>query len=195
MNQLRDLLYFYFYQALPFVLAALVVFACKSDEEAPGKNTNSEPKLFTSVPASKSGIDFANTLEESLESNYYQYMYTYIGGGVAVGDLNNDGLDDLYFTSNSDQDRLYLNKGDFKFEDITSDAGIKANQGFHTGVTMVDVNQDGKLDIYVSRGGWNDEDNRFANLLYINNGDLTFQRTSRRIGIGRCESSHTSYFF
>ena len=74
------------------------------------RQLSSEEKLFTSVPSSESGIHFVNTLEETLESNYYQYMYTYIGGGVAAGDINDDGLVDLYFTSNSSEDKLYLNK-------------------------------------------------------------------------------------
>ena len=81
-------------------------------------------------------------LVETPESNYYQYLYTYIGGGVAVGDINKDGLQDIYFTSTSAKDELYLNKGNFQFENITQQAGILQNVGFHTGVTMADVNGD-----------------------------------------------------
>ncbi|WP_422080386.1 VCBS repeat-containing protein [Ulvibacterium sp.] len=154
-----------------------------------------QSKLFTLISKTDSGIDFVNTLEETLESNYYQYMYTYIGGGIAAGDINNDGLVDLYFTSNSAEDKLYLNKGDFKFEDITPGSGISNNKGFNTGVTMVDVNNDGNLDIYVSRGGWKDDDNKFANLLYINNGDLSFTERAEEMGLADANRTIQATFF
>ncbi|MEM7380768.1 MAG: VCBS repeat-containing protein [Bacteroidota bacterium] len=152
-------------------------------------------KLFIPLSESDTGIDFVNTLEETLESNYYQYMYTYIGGGVAAGDLNDDGYVDLYFTSNSEGDKLYLNQGGFKFTDITSQAGIEHKPGFNTGVTMADVNNDGLLDIYVSRGGWKDEDNKFANLLYINNGDLTFTERAEELGLADANRTIQATFF
>ena len=181
------------------LLASLLflAFSCKdsNDNNTKDPTFTSETKLFTTVPSQESGIDFINTLEETLESNYYQYMYTYIGGGIAAGDLNNDGLIDLYFTSNSSQDKIYLNKGDFKFEDITSKTGISRNEGFNTGVTMVDINNDGNLDIYVSRGGWLDEDNKFANLLYINNGDLTFSEQAEEVGLADSNRTIQATFF
>ncbi|WP_245967161.1 VCBS repeat-containing protein [Ulvibacterium marinum] len=151
--------------------------------------------MFTSISSSQSGIDFVNILEETLESNYYQYMYTYIGGGVASGDINNDGLVDLYFTSNSSEDKLYLNLGEFKFKEISLGAGISKNDGFNTGVTMVDVNNDGFLDIYVSRGGWKDGNNKFANLLYINNGDLTFTERAEELGLADANRTIQATFF
>ncbi|WP_237561766.1 VCBS repeat-containing protein [Flagellimonas algicola] len=153
------------------------------------------PKLFTQVSHNDSGIDFVNKLEETVESNYYKYMYTYIGGGVVAGDLNNDGYVDLYFTSNSFKDKLYLNKGNFKFVDITQQAGIDLNDGFNTGVTMADVNNDGLLDIYVCRGGWRDEGNKFANLLYINNGDETFTEKAEEFGLADNNRSIQAVFF
>ena len=128
------------------VLIICCTFSCKELKEEEVAVTD-ELKLFTSVSSDVSKIDFVNKLEETLESNYYQYMYTYIGGGVAAGDINNDGLQDLYFTSNSSEDKLYLNQGNLRFKDITMTAGITINDGFNTGVTMVDINNDGFLDI------------------------------------------------
>ncbi|WP_299548766.1 VCBS repeat-containing protein [Seonamhaeicola sp.] len=172
--------------------------SCKKDSKEPTKDIVPEEdviKLFTTISSADSGIEFINTLEETLESNYYQYLYTYIGGGVAAGDINNDGLTDLYFTSNQSDDKLYLNKGDFKFEDITETAGIKNMKGFNTGVTMADVNSDGLLDIYVSRGGWLDDNNKFANLLYINNGDNTFTEKAKELGLDDNNRTIHAVFF
>ncbi|TXG37136.1 VCBS repeat-containing protein [Seonamhaeicola maritimus] len=179
-------------------LLFLHIVSCKKDVEQTQETTTLEdkqPKLFTTINSSESGIDFINTLEETLESNYFQYLYTYIGGGVAAGDINNDGLIDLYFTSNQDEDKLYLNKGSFKFQDITESAGIKNIKGFNTGVTMADVNNDGFLDIYVSRGGWQDDDNKFANLLYINNGNNTFTEKAKELGLDDdSRTIHATFF-
>lgn len=107
-------------------------------------------KKFRLIPSSESGIHFKNTLTPTVDFNIFNYMYFYNGGGVAVGDINGDDLLDIYFTSNQEQNKLYLNKGNFKFEDITLNAGVEGFNGWCTGVTMTDVNSDGKLDIYVS---------------------------------------------
>lgn len=179
---------------LAFLLGFLSCDTSKKKEEN-AKDIVQNEYLFTSMPASETGLDFVNTLEETLESNYYQYMYTYIGGGVAVGDLNNDGLDDVYFTSNSSGDKLFLNQGDLKFKDITEQAGIKYLPGFNTGVTMADVNADGFLDIYVSRGGWKAENGKFKNLLYINNGDLTFTEKAEELGLADANRTIQATFF
>src|SRR6185503_11023590 len=104
--------------------------------------------LFESLPSSQTGIDFINKLEENDMYNVLDYMNIYTGAGVAAGDINNDGLVDLYFSGNEVSGKLYLNKGDFKFEDITDKAGITTNR-WCTGVSMVDINQDGWLDIYI----------------------------------------------
>ncbi len=179
-------------------MIALAFFSC---EKTAKKNTveaevgEEKIQLFTALPASQTGVDFVNTLEETLESNYYQYLYTYIGGGVAAGDINNDGLIDLYFTSNQSNDKLYLNKGNFKFEDVTKKAGIKQLDGFNTGVTMADVNNDGLLDIYISRGGWKDDNNKFANLLYINKGDTTFIEKAAELGLNDTNRTIHATFF
>ena len=113
-----------------------------------GCNTNEERK-FRMVPSSESGVTFRNTLKESVEFNIFNYMYFYNGGGVAVGDLNGDNLPDIYFTSNQEDNKLYLNLGNLKFKDITEGAGVKGFNGWATGVCMADVNADGLLDIYV----------------------------------------------
>ena len=123
---------------------------------------------FTDV-SSTSGIPFANTITESREQNIFTYEYMYNGAGVAVGDVDNDGLPDVFFTANQLPDRLYLNKGDLKFEDVTQAAHVEGKPGWKTGVSMADVNGDGRLDIYVCYSGKGDADSR-SNELFINGG-------------------------
>ena len=176
-------------------LIALLISSCDHKKESNSHVIAEKAKLFTSIASEDSNIDFVNTLEETLESNYYQYMYSYIGGGVAAGDLNNDGLVDLYFTSNTGADKLFLNKGDFKFEDVTQKTHIKNNDGFTTGVTMVDINNDGFLDLYVSKGGPDTLKDKFENLLYVNNGDLTFTEKAKAIGLADPNRSIQAIFF
>lgn len=178
-------------KTLQIGLIFFLLISCTSTK----KQGEREERIFTPINASTSGISFVNTLEETLESNYFQYLYTYIGGGVAAGDINNDGLVDLYFSSNQGEDKLYLNSGNLAFEDITTQAGITNNKGFNAGVTMVDVNNDGYLDIYVSRGGWIDEGNLFENLLYINNGDSTFSEKAKEMGLADPNRTIQATFF
>lgn len=130
--------------------------------------TNSKEKLFTDITP-QTGIRFINSLKENPSQNILNYEYMYNGGGVAVGDVNNDGLADIYFTGNQVGNKLYLNKGDLKFEDITDKAELIAKASWATGTTMADVNGDGLLDIYVCYSGPGDVASR-ANLLYINQG-------------------------
>ena len=107
-------------------------------------------QLFALLPPERTGVTFVNDLPETPEFNIIDYLNYYNGGGVAAGDVDGDGLADLYFTSNLGRDRLYRNKGDYRFEDVTERAGVGGTQGWKTGVTMADVNGDGHLDIYVS---------------------------------------------
>ncbi|MFC5047021.1 VCBS repeat-containing protein [Aquimarina hainanensis] len=152
-------------------------------------------KLFTRIPASITGVTFENKIMESEKLHYYKYLYIYIGGGVAAADFNNDGLEDLFFTSNIYHNKLFLNKGNFQFEDITIQAGIKKRAGFDAGVSVADINNDGFLDIYINRAGWYKGDQKLANMLYINNGDLTFTEQAAKHGLADTNRSIASTFF
>jgi hypothetical protein len=138
--------------------------------------------MFTLMPSSFTGINFKNPLQETEQFNVLNYGYLYNGGGVAVGDINNDGLSDIYFTGNMVGSRLYLNRGNFKFKEIAQQAGVFAEGFWNTGTTMADVNGDGLLDIYVCRSAASNPENR-KNLLFINNGDLTFTEKAKEFGL------------
>ncbi len=127
-----------------------------------------EVKQFSKLSSRKTNIEFENTLVETMDLNIFTYDYIYNGGGVAVGDINNDGLVDIYFSGNTVENKLYLNKGEFEFEDITVKAGVAGHDGWKTGVTMADVNGDGLLDIYVCYSGLKTSDRQ--NQLFINKG-------------------------
>ena len=141
--------------------------------------------LFTSLSASKTGIDFENKpLQKPLFGILY-YLYYYNGGGVAIGDINGDGLPDIYFTANNKGgNKLYLNKGHFQFEDITAKAGVAGTSDWCTGVTMADVNGDGKLDIYMCAVA-NAHGLKGHNELFINRGNNTFTFCTARCGMRR----------
>ena len=150
--------------------------------------------LLDQVLASETGIDFKNELKEDINHSIINYIYFYNGGGVATGDINNDGLPDLFFVSNQNENKLYLNRGDFKFEDITKKSKIESNADWNTGVTMVDINNDGYLDIYVCAVSQL-LDFKGHNELYINNGDSTFTEKSAEYGLDFKGYSTQSYFF
>jgi hypothetical protein len=157
----------------PVILAAALLWSCI--EDAP---------LYplTEVSAELSGVRFRNDLAENDDFNIVEYLYFYNGGGVAAGDINNDGLPDLYFSSNRSPNRLYLNKGGWRFEDITDRAGVAGEGNWKTGVSMADVNGDGWLDIFsCGVGGYKSYAGR--NALYINNGDQTFTDRTEEYGL------------
>lgn len=128
---------------------------------------------FEALPASYTGVDFRNDIKNTEAFNIFSYRNFYNGGGVAIGDINNDGLPDIYLTGNLGPNRLYLNKGNFQFEEVTEKAGVAGQRAWSTGVVMVDLNHDGWLDIYVCNAGYVSGDDQ-ENELFINNGDLTF---------------------
>lgn len=150
--------------------------------------------LFDQLGPGETGIDFVNTIRESAAGNVLNYAYFYNGGGVAIGDINNDGLPDILFTGNMSPNRLYLNKGHFQFEDITERSGIAAAQGWCTGATMADVNGDGLLDIYICRSGDSDPVRR-RNLLYINLGGGRFREAAAEYGVADEGYSTQAVFF
>ncbi|WP_165748707.1 VCBS repeat-containing protein [Cellulophaga sp. Z1A5H] len=150
-------------------------------------------KLFTVVDASHSQVNFSNDIEEDDTYNMFNFMNIYTGAGVGVGDINNDGLPDLFFLGNIVSNQLYLNKGNFVFEDITKSSGLE-NSSWCTGVNMIDINQDGWLDIYVNVSG-SDVLEKRANLLYINNGDNTFTERAKEYGLSDTVQATQSAFF
>jgi enediyne biosynthesis protein E4 len=142
----------------------------------------------------KTGVDFQNTIEETVENNILTNINFYNGGGLAIADINNDQLPDLYFINSSGKNRLYLNQGGLKFKDITDAAGVASEGGFETAVTAVDVNADGLLDFYVCRSGPVEDENR-RNKLFVNNGDLTFTDRAKEFGIDDKSSITGANFF
>ncbi|MEO6547287.1 MAG: VCBS repeat-containing protein, partial [Ferruginibacter sp.] len=146
------------------------------------------------IPSSQTNIEFANNVAYTEELNVYTFRNFYNGGGVGIGDINNDGLPDVFFCGNLTSNKLYLNKGDFKFEDITEKAGLNSDGVWCTGVTFADVNGDGLLDIYVCKSGDFKSKNR-SNALYINNGDLTFKEQAKEYGLDNMGLSTHAVFF
>ncbi len=170
--------------------AALGIFvalaACSPDRRP-------SPALFESLSPSATGVTFINRLPEDSSFNVLTYLYFYNGGGVAVGDVNNDGLPDLYFTSNVGPNRLYINKGNYRFEDVTERAGVADSIGWKTGVTMADVNGDGYVDIFVS--GVDYLTMHGHDVLYINNRDGTFTDRTKEYGLDRAGYTTQALFF
>src|SRR3954469_2608158 len=166
------------------LLALLSCYSCKNDSAS----------LFTRLDESRTGVDFRNMFIDDGPLNMNNYIYFYNGGGVAVGDINNDGLQDILFTGNMVKNRLFINKGNFKFEDITGTSGIADKQGWCTGATMVDINGDGKLDIYICRSA-DDAPEKRKNMLFVNNGDLTFSDQAEKYGLADKGYSTQASFF
>ncbi|QLE00831.1 VCBS repeat-containing protein [Galbibacter sp. BG1] len=162
-------------KALLTIIAALTLTSCTQEE-----------KLFTLLNPSKTSIDFTNGLTNSTDLNILNYLYYYNGAGVAAGDFNNDGWTDLYFTGNQVADKLYLNQKNLSFININKAAGIDNDSGWTTGVTTVDINNDGKLDLYICKVGALSPNSH--NLLYVNqgnneNGVPVFKEESKKYGL------------
>ncbi|MCC7465897.1 MAG: VCBS repeat-containing protein, partial [Saprospiraceae bacterium] len=155
--------------------------------------TAKEPLLQLLKPA-ETGIDFQNIITETAENNITTNINIYNGGGVAIADINNDNLPDIYFVCTNGTNRMYLNEGNFKFKDITESSGLASVDGFETAVCAADVNSDGFLDFYVCRGGPKEEELR-RNKLYINNGNLTFTEQSKAYGVDDISASSGATFF
>lgn len=150
--------------------------------------------LFTQLPPKQTGIDFSNGIKEDEKQNVLGYEYLYNGGGVAMGDINNDGLPDIFFTANLQSNKLYLNTGNFQFRDITKAAKVGGRKDWKTGVTMADINGDGWLDIYVCYSGKGNANSR-RNELYINNHNNTFTESAKQYGLDDAGCSTQAIFF
>src|SRR5438552_16852636 len=157
------------------LISLLLLDGCRREGE--------QRALFKLLTPAQTGVRFANTITTSDSLNAQTDPYVYNGGGVAISDIDNDGLPDIFFTGNMVSSRLYVNKGNMRFEDITQSAGVTTNR-WASGATMVDINNDGYMDIYVSVSGpeWSKPEER-ANLLFINNGDRTFTEAAAQYGI------------
>ena len=144
------------YKPSIFFLIVILISCSNPKEKSLATNV-----LFEKVESDQSNIHFKNKVTEDLYFNFLNYSYIYNGAGVAVGDINNDGLEDIYFSSNQETNKLYINKGNFEFKDVTSSSGAKDDNGWTTGVSMIDINNDGWEDIVIANGyitGWNKED-------------------------------------
>ena len=167
-----------------FLFVTLFLFACTKSKDG---------QLFEKVE--NSGIQFTNTVTDEKDNNIFKYRNFYNGGGVGIGDINNDGLADVFFTANQGANKLFLNKGDFKFEDISEKAGFSKKDQWSTGVTMVDINNDGWLDIYVANAGNMMQEDLRKNQLFINNHDLTFTDSAEAYGLANNGyTTHASFF-
>ncbi len=168
------------------------LYSCKSDKK--DKYTPPADPLFVKLGSAQTGVGFANLVEDGQDYNILSYRNFYNGGGVALGDINNDGLPDIFLTANLGESKLYLNKGNFQFTDITAATGIKSKRGWRTGVTMADVNADGWLDIYVCNSGDIKGDNK-ENELYINQHNNTFKEEAKAYGLNDPGyTTHVSFF-
>ena len=161
-------------------MVILFVPACKKKADT----------LFTKLPSSATGISFSNTITENDSVNILNYYYCYNGGGVGIADFNNDGLQDVFFTGNMVSSKLYLNKGKMKFDDVTGSAGLTTHNWI-MGVSVVDINNDGWMDIYLNVAGPGGRKGKHHNLLYINqgvkNGTVSFKEDAA--GYGLADSS------
>ena len=159
-----------------------------------GTKTTNESTQFSLIQAASSSVNFVNTVKETESLNFLNFANIYNGGGVATADFNNDGLVDLYFTANQQSNKLYLNKGNFKFEDITKKAGVEDLGGWSTGVSVIDINNDGWLDIYVCKSGEQNDKTPKENKLFINQKNNTFKESAKEWKVNDAGFSTQAYF-
>jgi len=176
-------------------LLLLFFLSCNNEPQFIKKVTDIDNPLFKSIPAGESKVFFKNEVKESNSFNFIRYSHIYNGGGVALGDINNDGLTDIYLSSNQATNKLYLNKGGFKFEDITVKAGVSDIKGWTNGISMIDINNDGLLDIYVCKSASINNPELRKNKLFINQGNNSFKELARTYGIDDMAYSSQAYFF
>lgn len=179
-----------------WMIVISIVTACQTNTEKSSEAADRIDPVFRKLDPAVSGLQFNNIVEENYHHNYFDtFAYVYNGAGVATGDFNNDGLIDVYFTGNEVGNKLFINEGKLKFRDVTQSAGVAAKNGWNNGVTLADINNDGFLDIYVCRGGFRDSDENRKNLLFINNGDLTFTENAAKYGLADDGYSIHAAFF
>ncbi|MDB5132082.1 MAG: repeat protein [Mucilaginibacter sp.] len=174
-----------------FIALTLFLASCNHNNNRP---FDSRDALFQLMPSSKTGITFSNNVTDLGNFNIFNYRNFYNGGGVAIGDVNNDGKPDIFLTSNQGGNKLYINKGNWKFEDVTEKAGLGGAGKWHTGVTMVDINGDGWLDIYVCNSGALKTGEK-GNELFINQKDGTFKEEAEKYGLSDKGLSTQAIFF
>jgi hypothetical protein len=167
------------------IIIGILLFSCKPSEK--------KARLFQLT--ANTGIDFTNEVTNTKDFNIFSYRNFYNGGGVAIGDINNDGLDDIFFTANMTNNKLYLNEGNWKFKDISDKAGFKEKGQWSTGVVMADINGDGWLDIFVCNAGYVNNTPPKCRL-YINNKDLTFTEEAQQYGLTNYGgyTTHAAFF-
>ncbi|HIO73734.1 MAG TPA: VCBS repeat-containing protein, partial [Flavobacteriales bacterium] len=178
-----------------YLLLILILYSCQTSSPEDKTEIRESLPLFTLIGPEHSKVNFVNIIEEDATRNVFAYEYFYNGGGVAILDINNDKLPDLFFTGNMVEDRLFLNKGNFVFEDITAYAGVGGGNGWSTGITVVDINSDGFDDIYVSRSGGYSIPEMRKNHLFINNRDNTFIEQAASYGLNDMGYSTQAVFF
>lgn len=168
-----------------YLIAVLIfVFSCTSDSDQKSNKVATQGTQFVKVSPSDSGVRFVNTIQESNQMNHFLWDSMYNGGGAAIGDLNNDGLPDIVLTSSFGKDAIYINKGNMQFEDISASSGIEIyTERVSSGISLVDINNDGYLDISISKFGFSENPGDKKNLFFINNRNLTFTEVAGQMGI------------
>ena len=175
---------------LLFYCCSLLLICCNTTT----KEIEVNEKLFTLLKSDETGINFNNRIKDDKDKNIFAYANFYGGAGVGVGDFNNDGLQDIFFAGNMVPDKLYINQGNLSFIDKTEEAGIINFDGWSTGVTVADINNDGHLDIYVSRELYDENPEWRRNLLYVNKGDGTFEEKAETYQIANTERTRHATF-